>query len=280
MGICFIVFSGDPLALQKDPSLVGPDKAQDLADGGGLSRTVGYALLRTTTLLKNTMSLTVASSFKMIALMYVRQKVRLFSFVSALYSSFQSFLSNCSYLDKSRFSMGFMALSAPFMRSARRSYVLLYTKKTDAYASYSNALRTVFLNPVVKQKSAIKKMAEDAMGQFKPGAWSTGNAFHSVYHELGHAVQHMILDNDPAKRIKIDVLYNKAFSDILGSETVWTAEETVARQLAAKAKGANFSYYGLCSSNEFVAESIAQFLLSDNPSDIANNVIKILTGGK
>lgn len=156
--------------------------------------------------------------------------------------------------------------------------VLLYTKKTDSYAAYSNSLRTVFLNPVVKQKGAIKKMTADAIGEFEPGAWSTGNAFHTVYHELGHAVQHMILDNDATKKNQIDVLYRKAYSDILGDNTAWTMEIAKALSLAKKAKAAGFSYYGLRNSKEFVAESIAQYFLAENPSEIAKEVASILKG--
>jgi hypothetical protein len=156
--------------------------------------------------------------------------------------------------------------------------VLLYTKKSGSYAAYSAPLSSVFLNPIVKQKSAIKKMTEDAMGQFEPGAWSTGNAFHTVYHELGHAVQHMALDNDAVKRNKIDVLYRKAFSDILGDGTAWTMDQDAALPLAKKAKDAGFSYYGLRNSGEFVAESIAQYYLSDKPGEIAKQVVEILKG--
>lgn len=156
--------------------------------------------------------------------------------------------------------------------------VLLYTKKSGSYAAYSAPLSSVFLNPIVKQKSAIKKMAEDAMGQFEPGAWSTGNAFHTVYHELGHAVQHMALDSDAVKRNKIDVLYRKAFSDILGDGTAWTMDQDTALPLAKKAKDAGFSYYGLRNSGEFVAESIAQYYLSDKPGEIAKQVVEILKG--
>lgn len=156
--------------------------------------------------------------------------------------------------------------------------VLLYTKKSGSYAAYSAPLSSVFLNPIVKQKSAIKKMAADAMGQFEPGAWSTGNAFHTVYHELGHAVQHMVLDSDAVKRNKIDVLYRKAFSDILGDGTAWTMDQDTALPLAKKAKDAGFSYYGLRNSGEFVAESIAQYYLSDKPGEIAKQVVEILKG--
>lgn len=156
--------------------------------------------------------------------------------------------------------------------------VLLFTNRSsNRYAAYSDSLRTVFLNPVVKQKGALKKMAKDAVEQFEPGAWSTGSAFHTVYHELGHAVQHMILDNNALKKNKIDVLYRKTFSDILGAETTWTIDKDTAA-LAKKTKEAGFSYYGLRNSGEFVAESIAQYYLSDKPGEIAKQVVEILKG--
>lgn len=156
--------------------------------------------------------------------------------------------------------------------------VLLYTNRSsNSYAAYSDSLRTVFLDPVVKQKGALKKMAKDAVEQFEPGAWSTGSAFHTVYHELGHAVQHMILDNNALKKNKIDVLYRKTFSDILGAETTWTIDKDTAA-LAKKTKEAGFSYYGLRNSGEFVAESIAQYYLSDKPGEIAKQVVEILKG--
>lgn len=156
--------------------------------------------------------------------------------------------------------------------------VLLVTKRSsNSYAAYSDSLRTVFLNPVVKQKGALKKMAKDAVEQFETGAWSTGSAFHTVYHELGHAVQHMILDNNALKKNKIDVLYRKTFSDILGAETTWKIDEDTAA-LEKKTKEAGFSYYGLRNSGEFVAESIAQYYLSDKPGEIAKQVVEILKG--
>lgn len=156
--------------------------------------------------------------------------------------------------------------------------VLLFTNRSsNSYAAYSDSLRTVFLNPVVKQKGALKKMAKDAVEQFEPGAWSTGSAFHTVYHELGHAVQHMILNNNALKKNKIDVLYRKTFSDILGTETTWTIDKDTAA-LAKKTKEAGFSYYGLRNSGEFVAESIAQYYLSDKPGEIAKQVVEILKG--
>lgn len=157
--------------------------------------------------------------------------------------------------------------------------VLLSTNKTGAYAMYSPSLSSVFLNPVAKQKSAIKKMAKDAAEEFAAGSWSTDSPFHSVYHELGHAVQHMLLDNDAILKNKIDVLYSKTYSDIMGSE-LWSIsnKETITKGCSG-AKSAGFSYYGFRNSGEFVAESVAQYLLSDNPSDIAKKVVEILKGG-
>lgn len=156
--------------------------------------------------------------------------------------------------------------------------VLLFTNRSsNSYAAYSDSLRSVFLNPVVKQKGALKKMLKDAVEQFEPGAWSTGSAFHTVYHELGHAVQHMVLDKDALKRNKIDVLYRKTFSDIMGEKTIWAIDKDAA-ELAKKAKEAGFSYYGLRNSGEFVAESIAQYYLSDKPGEVAKKVVEILQG--
>nr|WP_302658049.1 hypothetical protein [uncultured Dysosmobacter sp.] len=45
-----------------------------------------------------------------------------------------------------------------------------------------------------------------------------------------------------------------------------------------KAKVAGFSYYGLRNSGEFVAGSIAQYFLAENPSEIAKEVASILKG--
>lgn len=119
-------------------------------------------------------------------------------------------------------------------------------------------------------------MAEDAAKQFASGAWSTGNALHSVYHELGHAVQHMILDNDASRSHQIEVLYQQTFVDIPGKGTEWTKDEKAALDLASKAKKAGFSYYGLLDPGEFVAESIARYFLVENPGEISKKVVEIL----
>lgn len=157
--------------------------------------------------------------------------------------------------------------------------VLIYQSTNGGYAAYKEPLRSVFLNPVVKRKSALKTMAKTATTQYDLGAWSTPDAMHTVYHELGHAVQHMLLDDNAKKRNAIDGFFKETYSSILGNDFSWTEDGAVAMAMAQKAKEASFSYYGLKSSNEMVAESIAQYFLSKDPGDIAKKVINILIGG-
>lgn len=156
--------------------------------------------------------------------------------------------------------------------------VQIHTSKDNSYAAYMESIRTLFLNPAVKKKSALKVMAETASLQFEHGAWSTPDAMHSVYHELGHAVQHMLLDGDARKRNAINVFFNKTFSDVLGEGFTWVRDKNVAMQMSEKVKEVSFSYYGLKNAGEMVAESVAQYFLSPEPSEIAKTVVKILNG--
>lgn len=156
--------------------------------------------------------------------------------------------------------------------------VLIYTNKNGAYAAYVDSLRSVFLPTSVKRKTALKLMAKDAAGEFALGAWSTPDAMHSIYHELGHAVQHMLLDGDARKRNAINVFFKETYSSVLGDKFTWTSEGAVAATMTEKVKSVSFSYYGLRNAGEMVAESIAQYFLSTEPSEIAKTVVKILNG--
>lgn len=156
--------------------------------------------------------------------------------------------------------------------------VQIHPSKDNSYAAYMESTRTLFLNQAVKKKSALKVMAETASLQFEHGAWSTPDAMHSVYHELGHAAQHMLLDSDAKKRNAINVFFNKTFSDVFGEEFTWVRDKNVAMQMSEKVKEVSFSYYGLKNAGEMVAESVAQYFLSPEPSDIAKTVVKILNG--
>lgn len=154
-----------------------------------------------------------------------------------------------------------------------------YTGKTGIYAGYSAKMKTVFLSLDCKTKDAIAKMLKDATEEFEHGTWSTGHAFHAIYHEFGHAVQHMVLDSNAEIQSKINALYQRTYRDIMG-DTLWDGEDmSIIAKGCAGAKSIGFSYYGLRNVGEFVAESIAQYFLSNNPSEIAKQVIQLLKGG-
>ncbi len=154
---------------------------------------------------------------------------------------------------------------------------VLFLEKMDAYAAYQKSLHSLFMNKACKRKNAISVMGKDAKGNFDLGFWSSGNAMHSVYHELGHATGHMILDNDAAKQSKIEALYNKLFHDVMGNAQ-WSMDDPDLVSNGKKAQQMGLSYYGLRNSSEFVSESIARYYLSSDPSDIAKKVIEILKG--
>lgn len=159
--------------------------------------------------------------------------------------------------------------------------IMLYTKKNGGYAAYHSGLHAVFLNPSARLKGAMKKMEQVAVTNFEGGAWSSGHPLHTVYHELGHAVGHMICDHHPGIRDQIHALYSRAFSDILGPKASWSMTDGEAlRSGCAAAKAAGFSYYGLSSESEFVAEAIAQYFCGDPPGELARQVVEILMGGK
>lgn len=147
------------------------------------------------------------------------------------------------------------------------------------YAMYSRSKRVVALNRAVVKENALEELAQDALFQYEQGGWSSPNPLHSIYHELGHAVQHMYLDNHPALQEKIEVLYKQTYRDILGENTVWTMETEAAGSYGRRAKAAGFSYYGLRNASDFVAEAIAQYYCMNNPGTITFDVINLLLKG-
>ena len=157
--------------------------------------------------------------------------------------------------------------------------ILVYTKKKDAYAAYDPRLRVLLVNKEATHKNALVKMAKTAQGNYDIGYWSSSNSFHSIYHELGHAVQHKFLDNDEQKRNAIQALYSQVYSDILGTDAEYlSVDDQKIFDECKKAKNAGFSYYGLQDIGEFTAESIAQYFSGDS-GKIATKVFKALIGG-
>ena len=122
----------------------------------------------------------------------------------------------------------------------------------------------------VSYKTTLKRMEEDAISGFKTGWCSTSSAEHVIRHELGHAVQHWLTDNDTEKLLKIDRIRMEINNKCeLGYWDYRAPEET------KKKAGEYLSYYGMRNNGEFIAESIAEYM-SGNPRATAKRVVDIL----
>ena len=148
-----------------------------------------------------------------------------------------------------------------------------------AYARYNPKTGVIELNATVNRKDAIAKLSAHAIVEYDGGAWSSKSPFHSVYHELGHATWQMVAAENYTLKNKIEDLFSAKYSDIMGAETEWKLQGDDIPDLAKKAKDAGFSYYGFRNSDEFVAEAIAQYYCSDEPSKITKEIIKTLLEG-
>lgn len=142
------------------------------------------------------------------------------------------------------------------------------------YAAYQKSSKTLILKKsVVSKKSALKTMLKDAKEQKESGFWSTGDAEHSVRHEIGHAIDFAyvrnkgILNNPKADAI---TMMCQKVTDECGI-TRWSLAD-FEHQPAA---GGKISYYALMDDKEFVAESVAEYM-AGKPRDIAKQVIDIL----
>lgn len=158
------------------------------------------------------------------------------------------------------------------------NYIMMLPPKMRAYAAYSSGSKAIGLNKAAKTKTAIAKMAKEAQEQYSVGFWSGYSELHSIYHELGHAIQHKICDSDPAIANRIEILYKRTFKEILGNDINynWRLDKSLENSQAVK--NAGFSYYGLRNSGEFIAEAIAQYYTMPDPSEISKKVIAVLKG--
>lgn len=156
--------------------------------------------------------------------------------------------------------------------------ITVLTGKKSYVAAYSPPFKEVFFTKSnVGYKSSMKKMQKSAKEQFDFGFWSTDKAEHSIRHELGHAVQHMITDpkagnpfgNSVEKLNKISALRNQVMQDC--GITKWSIND----HEHMKPAGNVLSYYALKTDGEFIAESVAEYM-GGNPRDIAKKVVEIL----
>lgn len=153
--------------------------------------------------------------------------------------------------------------------------IRVMTGKKSFVAAYSAPFKEVILlRSNVGYKSSIKKMSETAKRMKELGFWSTGDAEHFVRHEVGHAIQHWLTDNDAAKLNKISVLRQQVMKDC--GITNWSMSDS--KENMAKA-GNVISYYALQKDGEFIAEAIAEYI-AGNPRSVAKKVVEILLEGR
>ena len=155
--------------------------------------------------------------------------------------------------------------------------IFVTSGKTNYYAAYNRGMKTMLLNKkTIRYKSSMKKMGDDAKAQKDIGFWSTGEAAHSVRHELGHAIDYAfvrdkgILNNPKADAI---TMLNQSVTDACGI-TKWHSDD----RSHFKSAGDKISYYALMNDKEFVAESVAEYM-TGNPRETAQKVIDILLKG-
>ena len=145
--------------------------------------------------------------------------------------------------------------------------------KTTAVASYNkNTNEVSLLHKNVAYSTSLERMSEQAQRNFEIGFWSTGSPEHVIRHEIGHGVGHWLTDNDAIKRNQLDVLLYQTRTDL--GITTWSRDDTQENKRAA---GERLSYYGLNNVQEFMAESIAEYV-AGNPRQLATQVVNVLLG--
>lgn len=147
--------------------------------------------------------------------------------------------------------------------------VRLYPKKVEWYAAYSPVFKEVYMKNV-GSKNALASMEKSALVNYKAGFWSTGTAQHAINHEVGHAIQYYLVENNNSKYAEITKMREEIMANI--GISVWDKKDTKEHMLAA---GGYLSYYGLKSNGEFIAESIAEYQ-TGNARETATKVVEIL----
>ena len=155
--------------------------------------------------------------------------------------------------------------------------VLVLRGRTDYYAAYNRSMKAMVLNEdVVSKKTAISKMKKKAAEQKTAGFWSSGEAEHSIRHELGHAIDYAY--------IRDKGLFNNPKADAITAMCAKITEDCGINRWSAadmgrfKMAGEKLSYYALMNDKEFVAESVAEYM-AGNPRETAKKVIDILFEG-
>lgn len=117
----------------------------------------------------------------------------------------------------------------------------------------------------VSPKNALEKLKSVAEGQFQMGFWSTGEAMHTIRHELGHALARSAIQRN---------VQGTMFDEVTALKDAIQAE-------VFKAKGGTAMYpqylskYAFTNTAEFIAESVAEYF-SESPRETSTKVVEIM----
>ena len=141
-------------------------------------------------------------------------------------------------------------------------YAGAYVRASDPDLDGSLWLRNV------SRKNSLEKLESVAKEQFEAGYWSTPEALHTIRHELGHAIHRAI--ETPEINAQLTALRKSIVDERMNRHRQGDHNHKYSDWL---------SEYGMTNTNEFVAESVAEYL-AGNPRETAAKVVEILIGGR
>lgn len=119
-------------------------------------------------------------------------------------------------------------------------------------------------------KSGIEQLSKIAKEHKKSGQWSTSSYLHTYRHELGHALQNQLSVSDSMYEEKLEKI------ERLRQGLLEKFKNNVTD--IGKYKANILSIYGFDSLDDFISESVAEYL-NGKPRETAQKVIDILRGG-
>ncbi|MGN0558106.1 MAG: hypothetical protein ACI4IS_01495 [Acutalibacteraceae bacterium] len=119
-------------------------------------------------------------------------------------------------------------------------------------------------------KSGIEQLSKIAKEHKKSGQWSTSSYLHTYRHELGHALQNQLSISDSMYEEKLEKI------ERLRQGLLEKFKNNVSD--IGKYKANTLSIYGFDSLDDFISESVAEYL-NGKPRETAQKVIDILRGG-
>lgn len=132
--------------------------------------------------------------------------------------------------------------------------------------AYSPSQQSLWLRNV-SNKNSLEKLSAVAKQQFDIGHWSTPSEMHTIRHEIGHAIHEKLkLDNTVENMTRLQMINNLRNSIV---------QEVFQSKKGTAAYSEYLSKYGMTNTNEFIAESIAEYM-NDNPRETAKKVVEIL----